>query len=152
MQLRVAQVVYTVTGFPGVTNVAFEIDGHAVDAIGGEGVIVSPPVSRTSFEAFLPQVYVEYPSPGEVYAAPGLVTGLINAFEGVGIFELRDANGALLARDIGMGEMGAWRPFATVLDFTVRATTTATGTLSAIPSTGLETPNPPDAVIPLRLR
>jgi germination protein M len=37
MQLRVAQVVYTLTRFPSVESVAFMIDGQPVEAIGGEG-------------------------------------------------------------------------------------------------------------------
>jgi hypothetical protein len=150
MQLRVAQVVYTLTGFHGVETVAFELDGRPVRAIGGEGVVVSPPVDRTDFEAFLPSVYVEHPAPGELFTAPGLVTGLINAFEGVGILELLGPDGALLVRDIGIGEQGAWLPFATVLDFD--GGTATAGTLVASPSTGREIPLPPDARIPVRLR
>src|SRR5262249_4613620 len=42
---RVAQVVYTLTQFPSVDRVAFRIDGAAVRAIGGRGVVVDPPVS-----------------------------------------------------------------------------------------------------------
>jgi hypothetical protein len=150
MQLRVAQVVYTVTGFPGITEVAFELDGRPVTAIGGEGVVVSPPVGRTDFEAFLPEVYVERPAPGELFTAPGLVTGLINSFEGTGVFELQASSGAVLARGNGLGEQGAWAPFATVLDFSPGTATQ--GVLVARPSTGAETPLPPDANIPLRFR
>jgi hypothetical protein len=38
MQLRVAQLVFTVTQFDTVDTVSIELDGRAVDAIGGEGV------------------------------------------------------------------------------------------------------------------
>lgn len=46
MLTRVAQVVYTLTGFPTVRSVRFLIDGVRVDSIGGEGVIVDPPLTR----------------------------------------------------------------------------------------------------------
>jgi spore germination protein GerM len=46
MLTRVAQVVYTLTGFPTVDSVRFLIDGEKVDSIGGEGVIVDRPLTR----------------------------------------------------------------------------------------------------------
>ena len=46
MLTRVAQVVYTLTGFPTVGSVRFLIDGEKVDSIGGEGVIVDHPLTR----------------------------------------------------------------------------------------------------------
>lgn len=46
MLTRVAQVVYTLTGFPTVGSVRFLIDGEKVDSIGGEGVIVDHPLMR----------------------------------------------------------------------------------------------------------
>jgi len=52
MQLRVAQIVYTLTEFPIVERVQFRIDGAPVAAIGGEGVVVDPPVDRENFPGF----------------------------------------------------------------------------------------------------
>jgi len=49
MLTRVAQVVYTVTQFPAVQRVAFRLDGKPVSAIGGEGVVVDPPVTHADF-------------------------------------------------------------------------------------------------------
>lgn len=46
MLTRVAQVVYTLTGFSTVRSVRFLIDGRRVDSIGGEGVIVDRPLTR----------------------------------------------------------------------------------------------------------
>jgi spore germination protein GerM len=50
MLTRVAQVVYTLTGFPTVDSVRFLIDGERVESIGGEGVIVDPPLTRADVE------------------------------------------------------------------------------------------------------
>jgi spore germination protein GerM len=52
MQLRVAQIVYTLTEFPIIERVRFRIDGAPVAAIGGEGVVVQPPVAREDFIGF----------------------------------------------------------------------------------------------------
>lgn len=54
MRLRVAQIVYTLTGDT-VKRVAFTIDGKPVDAIGGEGVMVDPPVTRADFKDLAPE-------------------------------------------------------------------------------------------------
>lgn len=54
MLSRVAQVVYTLTGFPTVGSVRFLIDGERVDSIGGEGVIVDPPLSRADLPGQAP--------------------------------------------------------------------------------------------------
>jgi hypothetical protein len=150
MQERVAQVVFTLTGIPGVDRVAFKIDGAPVTTIGGEGVIVSPPVGRASFAAFEPQVLVATPAPGDVVTSPVVVTGEINSFEGVGTFELRGPDGRLLAEGFGMGAMGEWLPFAVALDSSLGSD--ASGWLFARPSQGREGLAPPDAVIPVRFR
>lgn len=98
MQLRVAQIVYTATQFPAVSRVAFRIDGAAVPTIGGEGVIVSPPVTRRSFEAQAPRILVESPLPGDRVAAPVRVRGTANVFEGQFTAELRTTGGTVLVR------------------------------------------------------
>lgn len=54
MLTRVAQVVYTLTGFPTVRSVRFLIDGERVTSIGGEGVIVDPPLTRADVEGPVP--------------------------------------------------------------------------------------------------
>lgn len=54
MLTRIAQVVYTLTGFPTVESVRFLIDGERVESIGGEGVIVDPPLTRADVEGQAP--------------------------------------------------------------------------------------------------
>jgi sporulation and spore germination protein/immunoglobulin-like protein involved in spore germination len=117
MLLRVAQVVHTVTQFPTVDRVAFRIDGKPVTAIGGEGVVVSPPVGRKSFEGQAPPILVEQPLPGDVVAGPIGVRGTANVFEARLVAELRSTGGTVLARRLvdatsGTGTRGT---FATSL-------------------------------------
>ena len=47
--LAVAQIVYTVTGAPGVTSVTFAISGRAVEVPAGDGTSRSGPVGRADF-------------------------------------------------------------------------------------------------------
>ena len=98
MQLRVAQVVYTLTQFPSVSRVAFRLDGRPVESIGGEGISVSPPVGRAGFEAQTPPILVEQPLHGDIVGTPVLVRGTANVFEARLVVDLVTTNGVLLAR------------------------------------------------------
>lgn len=96
MQLRVAQIVYTLTQFPSVKRVRFRIDGKPVEAIGGEGVLVDPPVGRAAFEKQTPAILVESPTPGSVVTSPLRVRGTANTFEATLNLRLLDGSGKVL--------------------------------------------------------
>lgn len=88
---RVAQVVATLTRFPNVERVAFRLEGDPVEAIGGEGVLVDPPVGRLDVEEQTPQILVESPLPGDTVSGPIRLRGTANVFEATVSLELRDA-------------------------------------------------------------
>ena len=107
MQLRVAQVVYTLTQFPSVKRVRFRIDGKPVAAIGGEGVVVDPPVGRAAFEDQTPAILVESPTPGSVVTSPLRVRGTANTFEATLNLRLLDASGKVLYDDFTTATSGS---------------------------------------------
>ncbi len=148
MQERVAQVVSTLTGLPDIDRVSFSIAGKHVTTIGGEGLIVDPPVTRATFSSFFPQVLIDTPGPGDLVTSPLVITGSIDSFEGGATFELRAADGRVLATGIGQGAMGFRLQFASALAF--ESGGAAAGTLTARPSSGIEGTPPADAVIPVR--
>ncbi len=49
MQVRLAQVVYTVTQFPTVRAVRFELDGAPVNVFSSEGIVLDHPVGRSDY-------------------------------------------------------------------------------------------------------
>jgi hypothetical protein len=106
MLLRVAQVVYTATRFPTVERVAFRLDGRPVEAIGGEGVAVSPAVGRAQFEGQAPAILVEQPLPGDAVSSPVVVSGSANVFEARLVVDLLDARGARIARRFVLASAG----------------------------------------------
>jgi hypothetical protein len=106
MRARVAQVVYTLTRFPTVKRVRFAIDGRPVKAIGGEGVVVDPPVDRVDFEDETPSILVETPGYGESVSSPIHVQGTANTFEANYQYELVDAAGKVLQKDFGTATSG----------------------------------------------
>lgn len=111
--LRVTQVVCTLTQFNGIERVAFQFDGEPVEAIGGEGVIVDPPVGRVDFEGQLPAILVESPYPGQTVQVPLTVSGSSNVFEATHQLTLTSPDGEELANVVvtatsGSGERGTW--------------------------------------------
>jgi len=82
MQARVAQVVYTLTQFKTVRAVAFLLDGNAVDALGGEGLMLSQSQRRSDWRGFEPAIFVERPGVGAVLISPFVLSGTASVFEG----------------------------------------------------------------------
>ncbi|HWC15018.1 MAG TPA: Gmad2 immunoglobulin-like domain-containing protein [Actinomycetota bacterium] len=121
MQLRVAQVVYTATQFEGVERVRILIEGEEVEAIGGEGVIVSEPLSRRDFKDFAPPIVVEEPRPGAEFRSGDIVSGFANVFEANVSLRLRDANGKVLVKTFTTATCGTgcWGDFEKALEFEV---------------------------------
>ena len=78
---RLAQVVYTLTQFPTVTAVSFELDGQPVTTFSGEGVVLDNPVGRTDYTDQLPAIWVDRPAWGAAIGNPARVVGLANVFE-----------------------------------------------------------------------
>lgn len=93
---RVAQVVATLTRFSGVKRVAFELDGESVTTIGGEGVVVDPPIGRRAIEEQTPQILIESPLPGDTVSSPIRLRGTANVFEANVSIEVRDETGKVI--------------------------------------------------------
>lgn len=152
MLLRVTQVVCTLTQFNGVEKVAFVLDGEPTKAIGGEGVIVDPPVGRSDFEGQLPAILVESPYPGQTIQVPLTVSGSSNVFEATHQLTLTSPDGSELADVVvtatsGTGERGTWSESVTFAP----PETSGLGTLTVFESSA-EDGNPINVVeIPVRL-
>lgn len=113
MQLRAAQVVFTLTQFDTVDDVTFRIDGEPVDALGGEGVPAAD-LDRSDFDAVTPLVLVTSPLPGEPAESPLAVEGISNTFEANVLYEVVDAEGTTLAAGFttATAGTGTWGEFA----------------------------------------
>lgn len=96
MSLRLAQVVYTLTQFPTVTSVNFQLDGKAVDVFGSEGIILNHPVGRADYEDVTPAILVESPTALDSVGSPVRITGSANTFEGTFIAQIDDQYQALI--------------------------------------------------------
>ena len=96
MMGRVAQVVFTVTQFPTVDAVDFEIAGEPVTALGGEGLLIGEPQTRADWEAMAPAILVESPLPFAEVTSPLPITGTANTFEATFIVNVTDGEGLIV--------------------------------------------------------
>jgi spore germination protein GerM len=99
MMLRLAQVVHTVTQFPTVQGVRFELDGEPVEIFSGEGIVLDQPVTREDFEDLVPMITVEAPAIGAEVLSPVRVAGTANVFEATVTARVLDAAGDVLVED-----------------------------------------------------
>ncbi|HUG31089.1 MAG TPA: Gmad2 immunoglobulin-like domain-containing protein [Candidatus Limnocylindria bacterium] len=118
---RLAQVVYTLTQFPTVSSVRFELDGEPVTVFSGEGVVLDTPVDRADYEYLLPAIFVDRPAWGGVLANPARLVGVANAFEATFHVRILDGEGRSLADGPVMATCGTgcYGTFDVTIPYTV---------------------------------
>jgi hypothetical protein len=118
---RLAQVVYTLTQFPTVQGVTFELDGQPISVFSGEGVVLDHPVTRSDYADFLPPIWVDRPAWGGALGNPARVSGLANVFEAAFQVAILDSSGASLTDQHGTASCGTgcWGTFDVTLPYSV---------------------------------
>ena len=106
MLARLAQVVFTITQFPTVDRVAFEIEGEPVDVFSAEGIVLDEPQTRADFDEIAAPIVVESPRPGATVTSLVSVTGNANVFEATVSLRIVDAAGDVLVRDFTTATCG----------------------------------------------
>jgi hypothetical protein len=95
--MRLSQVVYTLTQFPSVSGVRFEVDGDPVTVFGSHGITLDGAQTRQDFADLLPPVLVESPIIGARVGNPVTIAGTANVFEATVSIRIRDAEGDVIA-------------------------------------------------------
>ena len=128
---RLAQVVYTVTEFPTVDEVAFMLDGQPVTVFSGEGIQIDGPASRDDLVDLLPGVFVDTPAAGaEVEGGSLRMTGMAAAFEATFQYRLETADGTVLDEHFAMTDNGiGWGSFDVTIDYDIDQAQAATLTV-----------------------
>jgi germination protein M len=107
MTMRLAQVVCTLDQFPTVKGVLFQLDGRAVDVLGGEGIVIDHPLRCRDYRDLLPVILVTSPAEGETVANPVTVTGSANVFEANVTVEILDSAGKVVGNDFTTATCGS---------------------------------------------
>lgn len=113
VRMAIAQVVYTVTQFPGLTSVRFRIDGELRDMITGEGIMVDPATPDQYRDDVLPGILLQSPVPGDPFREPIVIRGTSNTFEATVNYQLVAPNGSVLVEGVTMATCGTgcWGTF-----------------------------------------
>lgn len=106
MQLRLAQVVYTLTQFPTVRKVLFRLDGSPVNVFSSEGIVLDHPVGRADYVDLLPAISVEQPASGDRVTSPVTVSGTANVFEANVTVEVHDAHDRIVGKTFATASCG----------------------------------------------
>ncbi len=96
--IRLGQVVYTLTQFSTINSVVFQIEGRTVTVFGSEGIVLDGPVGRADYVSLLPGIFVDRPAYGAALGNPGRVTGSAqDVFEATFRITLLDRAGKSIA-------------------------------------------------------
>jgi spore germination protein GerM len=117
---RLAQVVFTLTQFPEIDSVVFELDGEPVTVFSTEGILIEAPVTRDDYLDLVPGILVDSPAYGGTLDNPAHITGSAAVFEAVFRVVIADQDGLILSdtqvmTDNGMG----WGAFETTIPYEV---------------------------------
>ena len=125
---RVAQVVYTLTQFPTVNHVAFEISGSTPATFASGAVSLSQPLGRNDVFGALPAILVETPAVGDSLHGAVRLSGLANVFEAQFNMQLVSADGKVLIDQPvhATAGSGTWGTFDVTFPFTAPAAPTST--------------------------
>jgi len=106
MGMRLGQVTFTLTQFPTVQRVAFELDGKLVKVFSNEGLMITKPLTRADFEDIAPPIIVERPRSSEEVSSPVTISGTANVFEANVSIRIEDAGGNILAESFATATCG----------------------------------------------
>lgn len=126
---RLAQVVYTLTSTPTVTQVVIEIAGTPI--VNFAGVNLASPVDRSQVTAALPLILLEQPAVGASLLGKLAISGLTSA-SGTYVVQLLDPSGKLLASVTNTAVAGG--TFLQSVPFTVSGPETGTVRVFARPT------------------
>ena len=104
---RLGQVTYTLTQFPTVRAVLFQVEGRTVTTFGSEGIVLDGPQTRKDFEDLLPSIFVDRPAFGAAANNPARVTGNANVFEATFRVAFLDGSGKVLVDQQAMATCGS---------------------------------------------
>ena len=104
---RLAQVVFTLTQFPGITSVLVEIDGKGISSFGSEVIAIGESFDRTDFADHLPAIFVDRPAWGTMIPNPVRLSGSADVFEATFHVRIVDAGGHSLADGPVMATCGS---------------------------------------------
>ncbi len=154
MMARIAQVVFTATQFDNVDDVVFRMEGEPIEFLGGEGIVLGEPQTRSTTERSLTGgILFDLPAPGATVSGSLVVTGEGDVYEGD--FPIVIRRGGVEVAGPFIVTAGAWGTWADFEATILLDLTPGPIELVARDESGCgppECPPPTEIVIPLTLR
>jgi hypothetical protein len=94
---RMAQIVFTLTQFPAIKQVAFTLDGDAIPALSGGGRQLDRAATRDDYPTLTPKILVESPAAWSEVTTPIELRGNAEVTAGSYFYRLVDRDGQVLA-------------------------------------------------------
>jgi hypothetical protein len=152
MQMRLGQVVYTLTQFPTVRKVRFHLDGLPVDVFSSEGIVLKNPVGRDDYVDLLPAIVVDKPAADAHVTSPVTVSGEADVFEANVTVEILDAKGAVAGKTFTTASCGTGCRGTYSVDATYKVAKEQPGTIVVHDDDAAGTGKPPHEVrVPVTL-
>jgi spore germination protein GerM len=152
MQMRLAQVVYTLTQFPTVQQVRFRLDGSPVNVFSSEGITLNHPVGRTDYADLLPAIVVGKPTSGDQVTSPMTVSGTADVFEANVTVEVLDAADKTVGHEFTTASCGTGCRGSFSVDVPFKVARKQQGTIVVHDDDAADTGTPPHSVrIPVTL-
>jgi hypothetical protein len=95
--LRMAQVVFTLTQFPAIQQVAFTLNGKALTALDGSGKKLKGAATRDDYPTLVPNIFVETPSAWTQVTTPIQIRGSAVPPDGSLFYRLVDRQNQVLS-------------------------------------------------------
>ncbi|MCF8010595.1 MAG: GerMN domain-containing protein [Clostridiales bacterium] len=108
--LGIQSIVNTLTEFPDVEAVSFQVEGKVDNIVQdwwGHVGLYNQPFKRDLSKVYKPAIWVTHPQPEQVIGIPMLVKGSARVFEGNVNTRLVDSNGNIIAKKSTTAEQGA---------------------------------------------
>jgi hypothetical protein len=118
---RLGQMVYTLTQFPTVKSVVFQIEGETRKTFSSEGVVLDKPATRADYVSLLPDIWLDRPAFDAAIGNPAHVTGNADVFEATFRIAIIDGAGKTIADQQVMASCGSGcrGTFDTTIPYTV---------------------------------
>jgi germination protein M len=146
MQVRLGQVVYTLTQFPTVKTVSFRLDGNPVSVFSSEGIVLSQPVGRADYKDLLPVIVVSGPTAGARVTSPVTVSGSANVFEANVTVKVLDAKGRVVGNTFTTATCGTGCRGTYSVDVSFRSAREQRGTIAVSDDDAAGVGRPPHEV------
>jgi len=114
---HIAQVTYTLTQYPTVDGVIFEIEGERVGTkdrpFGSHGLVMEKPQTRAEWDSLLAPIVVESPYPGQTVDWTFDLFGIANVYEATVSWTISDAEGNIVKEGFSTATCGSgcWGTF-----------------------------------------